>query len=36
LQNKEERQTSPAPSRELGDDSRRDPFLNAWIDNSQD
>ena len=36
LQNKEERQTSPAPSRELGDCYRRYPFLNARIDNSQD
>jgi len=36
LQNKEARQTPPAPSRELGDRCCRYPFLNARIDNSQD
>ena len=36
LQDKEVGQSSPAPSRELGDRCRSNPLFNARIDNSQD
>ena len=36
LQNKEVRQTSPSPSRELGNRRSSYPLLNARIDNGQD